>query len=101
MSSREYRGRRVVLWPVNIDSTASIREGRKIPRSSAVPKPTLDEIVRAARELGLDPIVEEKAYPRAWHSERRRVSVVKVGSKRRTLRELAEAVRRMRHRPHR
>ncbi len=98
MSSREYKGRRVVLWPVNIDSTATIREGRKIPKSEAVPQPRLDEIVRAAESLGLDPIVEDKAYPRSWYRHARRVSVRKTGSKRSTLLEIAREIRRLRSR---
>ena len=98
MSSRDYKGRRVVLWLVNIDSTATIREGRKIPRSEAVPQPRLDEIVRAAESLGLDPVVEDKAYPRSWYRQTRRVSVRKVGSKRRTLPEIAREARRLRSR---
>jgi signal recognition particle subunit SRP19 len=98
LSSRDYRGRRVVLWPVNIDSTATLREGRKIPSSKGVPKPTIEEIVRAARELGLNPVVEDKAYPRDWYGQRKRVAVDKKGSKRWTLEMIAEAVRALRER---
>ncbi len=101
MTSRDYRGKRIVVWPVNIDANATIREGRKIPLSKAVPRPAIEEIVRAANSLGLNPEVEEKAYPRRWHSERRRVVVDKRGSKRITLILLAEAVRELRrHRKH-
>ncbi|MEB2836399.1 MAG: signal recognition particle protein Srp19 [Desulfurococcales archaeon] len=98
MSSRDYKGRRVVFWPVNIDSSATTREGRKIPRSEAVPQPRLDEIVKAAESLGLEPIVEDKAYPRSWYRQTRRVSVKKIGSKRRTLLEIAREIRRLRSR---
>ena len=101
MTSRDYRGRRIVVWPVNIDANASIREGRKIPLSKAVPRPTIEEIVRAANDLGLNPEVEEKAYPRKWHSERRRVAIDKRGSKRATLVLLSEAIRELRrHKKH-
>jgi len=96
LSGREYKGRRIVLWPVNIDSEATIREGRKIPKREAVPSPRLDEIVKAAAALGLDPIVEEKAYPRLWYRERARVSVLKRGSKRETLAAIAREVLRQR-----
>lgn len=96
MSSREYRGERVVLWPVNIDSEATIREGRKIPRAAAVPRPRLEEIVKAALNLGLEPVVEEKSYPRRWYEQNRRVSVLKMQSKRRTLLAIALEIRRLR-----
>lgn len=98
MPGREYRGRRVVVWPVNIDANASRGEGRKVPRSVAVPSPRIEEIVEAARELGLNPEVEESAYPRLWWQERRRVVVDKAGSKLETLKMLAAKVAELRER---
>ena len=96
--SRRYRGRRVVLWPVNIDATASRGEGRKIPLRYAVRKPRVEEIVEAARELGLNPEVEEARYPRRWWEQRQRIVVDKLGSKLKTLIAIAEAVKRLRER---
>jgi signal recognition particle subunit SRP19 len=96
LSSREYRGKRVVLWPINIDSEATIREGRKIPKTAAVPRPRLEEIVKAAANLGLEPLVEEKSYPRRWYEQDKRVSVLKKSSKRETLKAIALEIRRLR-----
>ena len=96
--SRRYRGRRVVLWPVNIDATASRGEGRKIPLRYAVRKPRVEEIVEAARELGLNPEVEEARYPRRWWEQRQRIVVDKLGSKLKTLIAIAEADNRLRER---
>ena len=98
MSSRDYKGRRVVLWPVNIDANAPVSKGRKIPRSKAVPSPSVREIVQAAEELGLNPAVEEKGYPRSWWDQRVRVVVDKIGSKRKTLEAIAGAIRERRKR---
>ncbi len=94
--SREYRGRRVVLWPVNIDASASRGEGRKIPLRYAVRRPRVEEIVEAARRLGLNPVVEDARYPRAWWRERQRIVVDKRGSKLETLKLIAEEVKRIR-----
>ncbi len=96
--SREYRGRRVVLWPINIDASASRREGRKVPLRYAVRKPRVEEIVEAARMLGLNPVVEDARYPRRWWEQRQRVVVDKLGSKLKTLIEIAKAVRELRER---
>ncbi|BEP18235.1 signal recognition particle subunit SRP19/SEC65 family protein [Pyrofollis japonicus] len=94
--SKEYRGKRVVLWPVNIDSSASRGEGRKIPLRDAVRKPRVEEIVEAARRLGLNPVVEEARYPRKWWEQTKRIIVDKAGSKLETLRRIAAEVKRLR-----
>ncbi len=96
MSSREYKNKRVVLWPANIDSSKSLSQGRKIPLSKAIENPSLSEIVMAARELGLDPEIEDKAYSRMWWIEKRRVAVNKLESKRKTLIKIAETIKNLR-----
>lgn len=96
MSSREYKGRRIVVWPVNLDEKASRGMGRKIPKSKAVASPKIQEIIEAARLLGLNPEIEEKAYPRAWWMYTVRVVVDKRGSKRRTLLAIAEKIKELR-----
>jgi len=56
----------LVIWPAYIDSNKSRSQGRRIPRKLAVKAPRLDEIAKAAKELGFTPkIYPEKAYPRA------------------------------------
>jgi signal recognition particle subunit SRP19 len=94
--SREYRGKRVVVWPIYIDATASRGEGRKVPLSHAVRKPRVEEIVEAAERLGLHPEVEDARYPRRWWEQKRRVIVDKVGSKLETLKRIAEEIKRLR-----
>lgn len=89
---KELKGRRIVLWPVNIDSSATISMGRKIGKSRAVWKPSVKEIVEAASSLGLNPEVEESAYPRLWWAERARIVVDKVGPKRRVLEMIASRI---------
>ena len=94
--SKEYRGKRVVVWPIYLDSTASRSEGRKVPMSYAVRKPRVEEIVEAAERLGLNPEVEEARYPRRWWEQKKRVIVDKVGSKLNTLKMIAEEVKKLR-----
>ncbi|MET1128317.1 MAG: signal recognition particle protein Srp19 [Thermoproteota archaeon] len=94
--SRRYQGKRVVVWPAYIDATKTRREGRKLPLSESIRRPRVDEIVEAARRLGLNPEVEQARYPRDWLEERERVVVDKRGSKLETLRLIAREVAKLR-----
>ncbi len=94
--SREYRGKRIVVWPIYLDASASRGEGRKIPLRDAVRRPRVEEIVEAAERLGLNPEVEEARYPRQWWEQRKRVIVDKVGSKLKTLKLLAAEIKKLR-----
>jgi signal recognition particle subunit SRP19 len=56
-----------VIWPAYLDAGLSRSEGRRVPRSVAVPEPTVDEIARAAGQVGYDAAIErEKTYPREY-----------------------------------
>ncbi len=93
---RERRGKRIVIWPVYIDSSSSRGMGRKINRSKAVRKPTIEEIYKAAEELGLNPEIEEARYPRNWALYKARVVVDKKGRKLEILEQIASAIRQAR-----
>jgi len=55
---------KVILWPVYFDSTKTRSEGRKVQKKLAVSAPTLDEIRKAAEQMGFRPeIVSGAAYP--------------------------------------
>jgi len=90
--SRDYRGRKIVIYPAYLDSSLSRKEGRRIPRSIAVHNPRPEEIIRAAEELGLNPIIEDSRYPRLWWRYRVRIVVDKVGSKQKILRMIARKI---------
>ncbi|MCS7107488.1 MAG: signal recognition particle protein Srp19 [Acidilobaceae archaeon] len=96
MSSREFKGRRVVIWPSYLDEAASRGKGRRVAKELSVRRPTVEEIVQAAKLLGLNPQVEEKAYSRAWWEERLRVVVDKRGSKGEVLKSIALKVQELR-----
>ncbi|MEB3774486.1 MAG: signal recognition particle protein Srp19 [Desulfurococcales archaeon] len=91
----EYKGK-IVFWPINIDSTVSIRKGRKIPLDAAVKNPRLQEVIEAAQKLGLNPEVERKSYPRNWWSQTARIVVDKKWSKRETLKRISMEIKRRR-----
>ncbi len=91
--SKELREKRIVLYPAYFDKRLSRRLGRKVSLELSVPSPRLEEIVRAAEELGLEPIVEEdKLYPRTWFLSRGRVIVLKKTSKTKLLKMISEKI---------
>ncbi|PSP89668.1 signal recognition particle protein Srp19 [Halobacteriales archaeon QS_4_69_34] len=56
-----------VIWPAYLDAGLTRSEGRRVPRSMAVPEPTVEEIARAAGQVGYDAAVERgKTYPREF-----------------------------------
>ncbi len=98
MSSRDYIGQRIVIWPVYFDSTKTRKQGRKLPRELSIPNPKVEEIVEAAKILGLDPMIEEKKYPKEWWIYDKRIVVFKKGSKRETLKQIAIKLKELRER---
>lgn len=88
---------KIVIWPVYIDKTKTRNEGRRISKSLAIQNPSLIEIERAAKKLGLNPTVEkDKAYPKEWWEVSGRVLVDKVKPKSLLLKDIAKEIRRMR-----
>ncbi len=100
MSSREYKGKKIVVWSAYIDLTLSRSRGRKIARKHCVKKPRIEEIIKVAEKLGLNPIVEEAKYPRLWSEYQKRVLVDKRDSKIKTLIMIAEEVKKIRQAKH-
>ena len=79
-----------VVWPVYFDKSLSKLEGRKVPKKNAVEKPSIDDIAKAAKSLGLNPILEKNvAHPsRHWKKEGR-VLVEKKDTKTKLLIKIA------------
>ncbi|MGC9071935.1 MAG: signal recognition particle subunit SRP19/SEC65 family protein [Acidilobus sp.] len=95
MPKEDYEGR-TIIWPSYIDSQVPRSRGRRVPLDQAVPSPSVEEIVRAARELGLNPVVEEKAHPPLWHQAKARVIVDKRLGRSGTIRAIASKVKELR-----
>jgi signal recognition particle subunit SRP19 len=83
----------IVLYPEYFTSKYSRAEGRRVPKSLAKPSPTVEDIEKAAKSLGLNPVVEkEKSYPRFWYKKRGRVLVEKKMSKTEILKAVGKAL---------
>ncbi len=84
---------RIIVWPAYFDSSKTQREGRKLPKKLCVASPKVEEIVKAAEALGLNPQPDfEARYPRAWWAEKGYVVTDKIESKRKTLYRIAEKI---------
>jgi len=56
---------KIVIWPAYFDSTKTRGDGRRIPKSLAVPSPKILEIKEAVEKLGLDyEVVMDAGYPK-------------------------------------
>jgi len=89
---RKLKGK-VILWLAYFDASKTRREGRRLPRSICLRSPSLQEIVKAAEVLNLNPQPRSDArFPRCWWAEGGYVIVDKLGSKQETLRKIAEKI---------
>ncbi|UCE36638.1 MAG: signal recognition particle subunit SRP19/SEC65 family protein, partial [Thermoplasmata archaeon] len=67
--------------------------GRRVPKALACPTPTVEDIEKAAKSLGLNPVVEkDKSYPRYWYKKRGRVLVEKKMQKSELLKKISEGL---------
>ena len=96
MSSRKYKEKKMIVWPNNIDATVSRSFGRKISKDKSVVKPKIEEILKASEELGLEPSLEEKKYPKQWWSVQKRVVVLKKYGKIQTLEKISQKIKEIR-----
>ena len=62
-----------VVYPVYFDKSVSRLKGRRVPSKYAVEKPSIEDILKAAKSLGLNPILESGvSHPsRNWKKEGR------------------------------
>jgi len=86
-----------VIWPAYIDKANSRSSGRIISKKLSIVSPELKEIVYAAKELGINPVIEsDKAYPKSWWEVSGRVLVDKKGAKSEIARQIAKKIRQKR-----
>ena len=79
-----------VIWPVYFDKKASRLGGRKVSKKHAVEKPSIENISKAAKSLGLHPVLEKNsAHPSRYWKKEGRVLIDKKGSKSKLLVQIA------------
>ena len=89
---------KAVIWPANINSLKTVANGRKISKGYCIKSPKLNEISRAAEQLGLKfEIINESARSDSWWETTGNLIVEKQGrSKRNLLIKLAEQIKKNR-----
>ncbi len=79
-----------VIYPLYFDRSLSRLKGRKVSQKHAIEKPSLENIAKAAKSLGLNPVLEKNAAHSSapWRREGR-ILVEKKGSKRKLLLQIS------------
>lgn len=92
----------MIIWVANIDSDRTRLMGRKLAKGLSVKEPSLKELSKAAHNLGLQCTREnDKKYPRDRAMKQDssidgRVVISKMHPKTKTLKLLADEIRRIR-----
>ena len=88
----------ITIWPQYINKNLTLNEGRKIAKEDAVNDPTLSDIERAAKRLGLKYSTQKDvAYPGKWYEKSGRALVEWEGTKLELLREVSAEIKNMRN----
>ena len=66
----------ITIWPQYLDKNLSLSEGRKISLDDCVKDPTINDIEKALKRLGLEyEVQKEVSYPGKWYEKSGRVLV--------------------------
>lgn len=79
-----------VVWPIYFDKSVSRLAGRKVAKKYAIEKPTIENISKAAKSLGLNPVLEKDiAHPSKHWKKEGRLLVDKKESKSKILTQIS------------
>lgn len=88
----------ITIWPQYLDKNLTLNEGRKIALEYAVKEPTMNEIEKALKRLGLKyNIQKERAYPGKWYEKSGRVLVEWDKTKLELIREISLKIKEIRN----
>ena len=66
----------ITIWPQYLDKNLSLSQGRKVSMEYAVSEPSISDIERALKRLGLTYNTQkDKSYPGKWYENSGRVLV--------------------------
>ena len=87
----------LIFWPQYFDVKRSRSNGRRLPRKFAIDRVNLEEIVKAANNLGYHAEIERNyKYPRTWWEDPGRVILDAKGKKKnKIMLELAKEIRKI------
>ena len=88
----------ITIWPQYLNKELSINEGRKIAKEDSVKEPTINEIERALKRLGLTfELEKDKSYPGKWYEKSGRALVEWEGTKLELIKEISLKIKEMRN----
>jgi len=80
-----------VIWPVYFNKSISRLNGRRIAKKYATEKPSSEGIAKAAKSLGINPILEKKcSHPKKHWKKEGRILVDQSESKSKLLLQIAK-----------
>ncbi|MDH7564609.1 MAG: signal recognition particle subunit SRP19/SEC65 family protein [Candidatus Bathyarchaeota archaeon] len=81
----------IIIWPTYFDLTKTRKDGRRVPKSLAVPTPTILEVQNAVQKLGLKYALRPDAgYARTPWLKAGMLLVAKTESKEKTISKIAK-----------
>jgi signal recognition particle subunit SRP19 len=91
----------LIFWPQYFDAKRSRSKGRRLPRKFAIDKVNINDIVKAARNIGYKAEIEHQyRYSRTWWDEPGRVIIDAKGKKKtKVMLEVAKEVRKSQSKP--
>ena len=88
----------ITIWPQYLDKNLSLSEGRKVSKELAVAEPSISDIERALKRLGLKYTLDkERAYPGKWYEKSGRALVEWEGTKMELLKEVSLKLKEIRN----
>ena len=61
----------ITVWPQYLNKKLTLKEGRKIAKIDAVSDPTISDVERAVKRLGLKyELQKDVAYPGKWYENK-------------------------------
>jgi signal recognition particle subunit SRP19 len=79
-----------VIWPIYFDKSVSRLDGRKVAKKYSIDKPSAEAISKAAKSLGLNPVLEKNcSYPSRNSKKEGRVLIDKKEPKSKLLIKIA------------
>ena len=88
----------ITIWPQYLNKNLSLKEGRKIAKEYAVKDPSLNDIERALKRLGLTHSVQKEfSYPGKWYEKSGRVLVEYDKTKLELIKEISLKIKEIRN----
>jgi len=87
----------LIFWPHYFDAKKNRSNGRRVSRKFAIDKFSLEDIAKAARNLGYNAEIERGyKYPKSWWEEPGRVLIDTKGKKKnKVMLEVAKEIRKL------